>query len=205
MRENGIYPGRVMKSRYMEVPDCITTARLKLTLLTAVSAEQVLSFLISNREFFAPTEPARSEQYYTLAFQQDLLDKEYSLSKGFRSLLRYWITFRGRDTVIGSVMLAKPLRSEPRSCIIAYRLDKDHQGQGIMYEAASAVISQAFTNLGISRIEANIMPRNLPSRNTAARLGFREVGYTHNFLEINGVKEDHIRTELTRESWAAGQ
>ncbi len=45
-----------------------------------------------------------------------------------------------------------------------------------MTEALLKMIDYAFTTLDLHRIEANIMPRNIPSLNLVRKLGFKEEG-----------------------------
>lgn len=179
----------------------ICTERLTLSLMTSSDAARVLKFLLKNRKYLAPTEPVRKEDYYTLHRQRALLREEYRAAVEEHTLYRYWITLRNHDQIIGSVLLAHVRHKKPSSCFLGYRLDKDFQRQGYLTEAASAVLEFAFNTLELERIEANIMPGNTPSLDAARRLGFTQVGRTPRYLQINGVWEDHIRTELTRRQW----
>lgn len=78
------------------------------------------------------------------------------------------------------------------SCFLGYKLDKDHLRQGLMIEAVQECVRIAFEELGLHRIEANIMPRNLPSLGVAEKCGFVREGISRKYLKINGVWEDHI-------------
>lgn len=78
------------------------------------------------------------------------------------------------------------------SCFLGYKLDKDHLRQGLMSEAVQECVRIAFEELGLHRIEANIMPRNLPSLRVAEKCGFVREGISRKYLKINGVWEDHI-------------
>ena len=53
------------------------TDRLLLRLLNENNSAQVLSFLSRNREYFDRYELEKSEQYYTEAFQKNLLHEEF--------------------------------------------------------------------------------------------------------------------------------
>ena len=58
-----------------------------------------------------------------------------------------------------------------------------------------------FEMLRLHRLEAAIVPRNAASRRVADKLGLRDEGTAHRFLQIQGVYEDHIRYAITREEW----
>jgi len=51
-------------------------------------------------------------------------------------------------------------------------------------------------------VQAAIVPRNSASRRVAEKLGLRDEGTAQNYLEINGVWEDHVRYAITSEDWA---
>ena len=59
-------------------------------------------------------------------------------------------------------------------------------------EAIQTLVSFAFETLKLHRIEANILPRNLPSRAVAEKCHFEIEGISPKYLKINGVWEDHI-------------
>ena len=59
-------------------------------------------------------------------------------------------------------------------------------GRGLMAEAVSLVVTHAFRELGLHRLEANIQPGNEPSRSLVKRLGFRQEGYSPRYLKIDG-------------------
>ena len=48
------------------------------------------------------------------------------------------------------------------SCFLGYHMDQDFLRKGYMTEAVAAVVDYAFGPLGLHRVEANVMPRNLP-------------------------------------------
>jgi ribosomal-protein-alanine N-acetyltransferase len=61
-----------------------------------------------------------------------------------------------------------------------------------MTEAVAAVVELAFGPLQLHRVEANIIPRNMPSRRVVEKLGFVNEGLSPKYLKINGVWEDHM-------------
>ena len=69
-----------------------------------------------------------------------------------------------------------------------------------MTEAVNECVRIAFEELGLHRIEANIMPKNKASLGLARKCGFREEGISPKYLKINGVWEDHIHMVKLNES-----
>jgi ribosomal-protein-alanine N-acetyltransferase len=70
-------------------------------------------------------------------------------------------------------------------------------------EAVVVVVRFAIEELQLHRMEISIIPRNHASRRVMEKLGVREEGLAVGFLEINGVREDHIRYSLVRDDWFA--
>lgn len=176
--------------------NCLETPRLILRTLTLRDAPLLLDFDTRNREFLAPWEPRREELYFTLTRAEATVKADARTARrdtGYR-----WHLFL-KDSppcIIGSVGLSNIVHGVFLSTHLGYRLDGTMTGRGFMTEAVSAVVHQAFTTLGLHRIEASAMPRNIPSRNLLKRLGFVEEGISHRYLKIAGVWEDHVRHVL---------
>jgi len=179
--------------------DRLTTPRLILRPLTLKDAPLLLDFDLRNRAFLAPWEPRREELYFTLARAEATVRADARTARrdtGYR-----WHLFLQSEPgrIIGSVGLSNVVHGVFLSTHLGYRLDGEMQGQGFMTEAVGTVIHQAFTTLGLHRIEANVMSRNAASRRVLARLGFVEEGLSRRYLKIAGVWEDHLRHVLLNE------
>lgn len=61
-----------------------------------------------------------------------------------------------------------------------------------MTEAVNECVRIGFEEIGLHRIEANIMPKNKASLGVVRKCGFREEGLSRKYLKINGIWEDHI-------------
>jgi len=72
-----------------------------------------------------------------------------------------------------------------------------------MRKALPQVVSRAFRDYGLHRLEANIQPDNEISRRLVTALGFRLEGYSPRYLKIRGRWRDHERWAITTESWRA--
>jgi ribosomal-protein-alanine N-acetyltransferase len=70
-----------------------------------------------------------------------------------------------------------------------------------MSAGLALVLRQAFRQLGLHRVEANIQPDNARSIALVRRLGFRREGFSPRYLKLGGRWRDHERWALLREEW----
>lgn len=176
------------------------TERLRLSMADETKAELVLDYFKRNREFLAEWEVQRDEAYYTVREQEKLLRQDMDLTAA-GMLAKYWIyKHHEPGRIIGSVTLSNIVRGPFLSCTLGYRLDDSERNQGLVSEAITRLIAYAFEELGLHRIEANIMPRNAASRRVTEKFGFHNEGLALRYLRINGKWEDHIRMALLNEA-----
>lgn len=83
------------------------------------------------------------------------------------------------------------MRGSLQSAVIGYFLDHHHNGKGYATEAIKALVDYAFEELHLHRIEAGVMPRNLPSQRVLEKAGFHREGIARKNVNINGIWEDH--------------
>ncbi|MCH3918806.1 MAG: GNAT family N-acetyltransferase [Spirochaetia bacterium] len=78
-----------------------------------------------------------------------------------------------------------------RSCYAGWYCRNDVRHTGLGKEALSLGIDIAFKGLGLHRIEANIIPTNIPSKRLAMSMGFSYEGTSKDYLFIDGNWRDH--------------
>jgi len=171
----------------------LVSDRLELRGLEPEDAGLLLDFDLRNRDFLAPWEPERSQDYFTLDRARSSVRADGQAAvrgDGFR-----WHLFRPGEPgrILGSVAVTNLVRGVFLSCHLGYRLDRDETGRGSMTEAVAAVVDHVLGPLGLHRIEANVLPRNRSSLGVLLRLGFEDEGLSRTYLKINGVWEDHRR------------
>jgi [ribosomal protein S5]-alanine N-acetyltransferase len=103
---------------------------------------------------------------------------------------------------VGEVSLGSVQRGPVQGAFIGYWVDHEHAGQGLVPEGVVLVMRYGFEHLGLHRLEASIVPRNVASRRVAEKLGLRDEGTALRFLQIRGVYEDHVRYAMTSEEWS---
>lgn len=182
--------------------DPIKTDRLVLMVLDETYAESTLDYYLRNIYFLKDWDPTKVEDFYTIDYHRNLLDMElYNIKQG--NGYKLWIfkqeEFETKRT-IGFVNLNNIVRGVFQSCFLGYKLDKDEVNKGYMTEALTKLISIAFDDLRLHRIEANIMPKNIASLSVVRKLGFYEEGLAKKYLKINGKWEDHIHMVILNEA-----
>jgi ribosomal-protein-alanine N-acetyltransferase len=115
--------------------------------------------------------------------------------------IRLLICLRQSSEIVGQVSLTDISRGCFQSCYVGYWIGRPFAGQGLMSEALSLALRHAFVTLRLHRVEANIMPGNVPSRAVAARCGLRCEGLARRLLCLAGRWRDHERWAITIEDW----
>ena len=112
----------------------------------------------------------------------------------------YWVVTESGE-LAGAININEIVRGTFRSGYLGYYSLAPHNGRGHMMAGLHAVVSRAFQQLHLHRLEANIQPDNDASRRLVKQLGFRLEGYSPRYLKIAGKWRDHERWALTLEDW----
>jgi ribosomal-protein-alanine N-acetyltransferase len=153
------------------------------------------------RDWLVPWEPRTygevlpEEDRASFAYRCQARERERQLGTGYGFGIFLFGTF------VGEISLSSIQRGPFQSAMIGYWIDKQVAGRGLMPEAVVTVMSFAFEELGLHRLEIAIVPRNRASRRVMEKLGLREEGIALRYLEIDGRWEDHVRYAITVEEW----
>ncbi|TDB71636.1 MULTISPECIES: GNAT family N-acetyltransferase [unclassified Micromonospora] len=104
---------------------------------------------------------------------------------------------RPSGQIAGYVNISGIIMGPLRGGFMGYAAFLPYAGTGHASTGIGLVLAYAFDTLGLHRVEANIQPGNEPSRRVARRLGFRQEGYSPDYLFIDGAWRDHERWALT--------
>ncbi len=115
---------------------------------------------------------------------------------------RFAIVLAETGQLIGNCTLFA-LHRQNRRAEIGYALQRQHWGNGYMIEALTALIAHAFEELDLNRLEADIDPRNAPSKLCLERLGFVSEGYMRERWIVGGEVCDSALYGLLRREWRA--
>jgi [ribosomal protein S5]-alanine N-acetyltransferase len=170
----------------------IRTDRLLLHATDPVLAPAVADYYRRNAAHFARWDPPLPPDHARLpCVAESLTEGRRAFDEG-RSL-RWWLEPRAKPGwVIGSVHLSGIARGPFHSCALGYGLDLHHTGRGLMHEALSALLDEAFSPaVNLHRVQAAIRPENQASLRVVERLGFHEEGLARDYLYIDGAWRDH--------------
>ena len=103
--------------------------------------------------------------------------------------------------LLGAININEIVRCPSQSACLGYWIGAPYARQGYMTEALQLALRHAFRNLGLHRVEANIMPANHASIALVRRAGFRREGQSPRYLKIAGRWADHERWALLVEDW----
>ncbi len=165
---------------------------------TFADSEELAQVQQFNRHVFAPVMPLRDDSYFTKTAQAAQIDLD----------LRQWQRDRGyafavlhESRLVGRVALKNVVRGAWQNATLGYWIDSRCQGRGLATEAVLGALMAAFEHFNLHRVQAAIMPRNLPSLAVIAKAAFYCEGEAPRYLCINGTWEDHRIFSMTREAY----
>src|SRR5262249_57733394 len=91
---------------------------------------------------------------------------------------------KGDGAILGAINLNEIIRGPAQSAFLGYWIGAAHARQGYMTEALTLALRHAFGPLRLHRVEANILPVNVPSLALVRRAGFHYEGYSPRFSKI---------------------
>lgn len=172
------------------------TPRLQLKVLNENYAAGVLDFLQTNKAFFEPFEAPKKPSYYTLSYQTENLKAEYHAFLNTKYIRFYVFRKDIPDCIIGTVSFSNLLPFPYSTATLGYKFAFEHQHMGYASEAVAAACHALFKDARFHRIEAYVLPDNLPSCHVLERIGFNLEGLCRDAININGIYRDHYKFAL---------
>lgn len=154
-----------------------------------------LALLTASRGFHEPWFPVREDDAFEAPAYQAFLESDTG-----ERCLRHFIRRRDDEAIVGAVNLNEIVRGAFQSAYLGYWIGAEFTGRGYMKQALAQAIDCAFTEAGLHRLEANIMPENAASLAVVQSLGFHREGLSPGYLKIAGQWRDHERWTILRES-----
>ncbi|HSF27189.1 MAG TPA: GNAT family N-acetyltransferase [Actinomycetes bacterium] len=159
-------------------------------LITVEDAPALTELVRRNRDFLAPWEPLRTDDYFTVDVQRAGI--EDALARHALGTTVPHVILDRSGEVVGRITLSGIVRGPFQSCSLGYWVDEAHNGQGLATAAVGEIVRHAFTDLKLHRVQAETLPHNAASQKVLARNGFARIGLAPHYLNIAGRWQDHV-------------
>ena len=190
------YGKRGRKMEQVQLPERLETERLVLRVRTVADAEDIFDYAslpeVTWPAGFPPAESVEEEENYL----ENIMPKrwiEQKIPSG------YGICLKGTDEVIGSIDFNN--RHADDVLEMGYLLHPDYWGQGIVTEAARALLEVGFTLLNLYKIEIECYGYNKASQRIAEKLGFTLESRVRDRKDAQGKRCDLLRYGLLGNEW----
>lgn len=117
-----------------------------------------------------------------------------------RELFQWGVCSTATDEVLGTCTLCHLDMGNQRA-ELGIAIKSSAWGEGYAKEALDLLISFAFGELGLNRLEADVDPNNARSLGLFEGLGFKREGYLRERWQIAGEVQDTILLGLLRREW----
>jgi ribosomal-protein-alanine N-acetyltransferase len=164
---------------------------------TVDDAPAIADLLAAHREFFAPWDPLRNDEWFTVDSQRSIL--EASL-RGYAQGTTVPLAIVDGAEVIGRLNLNGVTRGALQSAAVGYWVSPTHQDRGFATKALADAVALAFGELDLHRLQAETLLQNTASQQVLLRNGFRPYGVAPEYLKIAGRWQDHVLFHLLNPS-----
>jgi ribosomal-protein-alanine N-acetyltransferase len=162
-------------------------------LIRTADAPALAAVLRDNRDFLAPWDPARDEDYFTDAGQHDVI---LAALRGHEEGTTLPHVIVDGDRVVGRITLTGIVRGPFQSANLGYWVAATANGRGLATAAVRDIARLAFAELHLHRIEAGTLLHNAASQKVLTRNGFIRFGTAPQYLKIAGQWQDHAMFQL---------
>jgi ribosomal-protein-alanine N-acetyltransferase len=152
-----------------------------------------------NRQFLAPWDPERPEGFFTVEGQFEVI--EGLLARQELGLTVAHVILDQDGAVAGRIALDRITHGAFESCGMGYWVSEHANGRGLATAAVAAMVSLAFDELGLHRVEAGTLLHNVRSQRVLERNGFVRFGVAPSYLRIAGQWRDHALFQRLNDGW----
>lgn len=157
--------------------------------------------MLRNRSFLLPYMPLQPESDFTIeGVKANITEMAAARAAG----TAYPFCIRSGGAIVGRITLSQVFRKAFRNCYLGYFVGEEHNGRGYATEGVRLAVRHAFGELGLHRVQANVMTSNARSARVLEKAGFRKEGVALRYLSIAGRWEDHDMYAITVEDLAGG-
>ena len=159
-------------------------------LIQRSDAVAIAEILNRNREFMASTEPDRDDSFYTVEGQLQVIG--VALDEHQAGIRLPHVILDDDGAVVGRATLNEIVRGPLQSASLGYYVDGRRNGRGFASRATAEMVSIAFGELGLHRVQPGTQLENLASQRVLVKNSFRQYGYAPGYLLLAGEWRDEV-------------
>lgn len=172
----------------------LTTPVAPLRELTLADVPELGRLVRRNREFLAPTSPARPEEWFTDQGQERAV--RVALAAADKGTMCPTVMVVDRE-LVGTLNLNSIIRGALQSASLGYWVTEERNGEGIASRAVAAALRIAADQLALHRLQAETLVDNVASQRVLAKNGFVRYGVAPDYLRIAGRWREHALFQVT--------
>lgn len=165
-------------------------------LVTLADAAELAELYLANRDFLAPWEPAREEEFFTPAGQRAVIRAMLDDHRRGDAMPRVILDDDG--AIAGRVNLVGIVRGAFQSGNLGYWVSGEANGRGLGTRAVAEIVRIAFDGLDLHRVQAATLVHNERSQHVLGRNGFVRYGVAPDYCKIAGRWQDHVLFQVIR-------
>jgi len=197
------------KNIFYHFPE-LQTERLNLTMITQEHRSDYYSIFKDERatRFYniIPFKEERVTRFYNInPFKEEEEAQKYIdwFQSRYKDELgiRWGISLKERKGIIGTAGFNNFQKNHRAN--LGYDIHPDYWNKGYITEALTAILFFGFDELGINRIEAEVMEGNIASEKVLEKLGFTKEGVLREWMYWNGNHYDMTMFSLLKKNFTA--
>ncbi len=161
---------------------------------TIADSDDLLAFEVDNRKFFETNINARPNEYYSHEGVYQAI--KAATGQAQEDIAYQYLVRSAAGQLVARVNLSRVKRAHFHCAELGYRVAEHAVGQGVAAEAVRQVISLAFNEHRLYRLEANSRPENIGSIKVLQRNGFEQFGRAKRSFHLHGKWHDLLYFEL---------
>ena len=114
---------------------------------------------------------------------------------------RYLVCLQSTDEIVGFYNISEIVKGCFQSAYLGFAAFEPNQRKGFMSKGIQLLLRIAFDEINLHRLEANIQPDNIASKNLVKKANFVKEGYSVGYLKISNKWRDHERWAIINEDW----
>ena len=169
-------------------------------LIALDDAPALSSLLVENREFLAPWSPVMPDSMFTESGQAAIVAESLTRFEHGEMLPHVIIDVDGE--LVGRINLASITHRAFQSAGMGYWVAQQQNGRGVAAAAVACMLVEAFEVVGLHRVQAETLARNVASQRVLERNGLEWIGFAPKYLQIADQWQDHVIYQRVNGNWA---